>query len=114
MHPVVTASTLSQQLLESVWKAHSIDELKEVNNRIIQNLPLCIREPSMSLVMLDTACLEACSQLDLCMCHFMNRLLHRMGGETFGTEMFTRKKTSRAQEAMFSKVIPMVGTTRVC
>lgn len=112
MHGVVVASTIPQQLLESVWSAQSFEELEAVHNRIIQNLPSCIRTRSMSLATLDTACLEACSQMDLCMCHFMNRLLDVMGGEGFGAESVTRKKTSKAQGELSARTIPMVGAER--
>ncbi|OAO15542.1 hypothetical protein AV274_2752 [Blastocystis sp. ATCC 50177/Nand II] len=112
VHGVVVASTIPQQLLESVWSAQSFEELEAVHNRIIQNLPSCIRTRSMSLVTLDTACLEACSQMDLCMCHFMNRLLDVMGGEGFGAESVTRKKTSKAQGELSAKTIPMFSVLK--
>lgn len=104
---MVAPRTFSQQLMESVWTVNSSSEMTAVYDRIMEALPECIRERSASLAKLDTACLELCSLLDLCICHFMNRLLSIVGDGVDG-DIVPRKKSVKLQIERFPRAIPMV------
>ena len=104
---MVAPKTFSQQLIESVWEVHSSSEMTTVYDRIMEALPVCIKVRSAGLAALDTACLELCSLLDLCICHFMNRLLSIVWDGVDG-EITPRKKSVKLQIERFPKAIPMV------